>query len=343
MSSPTRPPTAPTRPRQVTLAATLIMGGSVLLVLTAFQRMNGLHSLETQQAVQDFVGGPPGSDLGMSAAGVLEALRVVCLVAAGCATAAAILGFEVLRRNRAARVALTLLALPLFLSGLVTGGFLSSVVAAASVMLWLQPSRDWFSGVPASPGPDARAEPRAGSTPGEPGPTRTPGPPPHAPWPPQPWERTEHLPRLATDPAVRPPALAWACGLTWLFAGLTAVLMSASIALLAVSPDVVFEELHRQDPQLAQAGLGDDALRAATFVVGGVLVVWSLGAIVLGVLAFRGVRWARSALLVSAIASAGCCLLASVGQFVMLVPLAASVVALALLVRPDVKAWFARR
>ncbi|NYD40311.1 hypothetical protein [Nocardioides panaciterrulae] len=344
MSSPSRPPAAPARPRQVTLAATLIMGGSVLLVLTAFERMNGLHSLETQQAVRDFVGGPPGSDLGISAAGVLDALRVVCLVAAGCATAAAILGFEVLRRNRAARVVLTVLAAPLFLSGLVTGGFLSSVVAAASVMLWLQPSRDWFRGIPTAAAPaasGARTRPGAGATPGEaPGSTGTPA---HVAWPPQPWERTEHLPRLATEPGVRPPALAWACGLAWLFAGLTAVLMTASIALLATSPDAVFAELHRQDPQLAEAGLGDDVLRTATFVLGGVLVVWSVVAVVVAVLAFRRVRWARIALLVSALASAGCCLLASVGQFLMLVPLAASVVAVALLVRPDVKAWFDRR
>ena len=79
--------------------------------------------------------------------GVLEIMRVFGMVAAGCATAAAILGYHVLQRSRSARLALTLLAVPLFLSGMVTGGFLSSVVAAAAVMLWFQPSRDWFNGV----------------------------------------------------------------------------------------------------------------------------------------------------------------------------------------------------
>ena len=33
----------------------------------------------------------------------------------------------------------------------VTGGFLSSVVAASALLLWLEPSRNWFDGVPASP------------------------------------------------------------------------------------------------------------------------------------------------------------------------------------------------
>ena len=345
MSSPSAPPPAPSRPRQVTLAAWLIMGGSVLVVATAFQRVSGLHSLETRQAVERFLAGRPGSDLGITTAGVLDTLRVVSMVAAGCATAAAILGYHVLQRSRSARVALSVLALPLFVTGLATGGFLASVVAAASVMLGLQPARDWFAGrEPAAGRPEAPAPPRPV-------------------WPPQPWDRgprsgpaagqgsgegpggapAEHLPRLATDPDVRPPALAWACGLTWVFAGLTVVLMCSSIALLATDPGLVFDELHRQDPQLAAAGLTDDVLRTASFVVGGLLVAWSLAALVLGVLAWRRVRWARVALLVSAAASAVGCLLASVGQFVMLLPLTASVVTLVLLVRPDVRAWFDRR
>ena len=41
------------------------------------------------------------------------------------------LGWHVLRRNRQARLWLSVLAVPLFLAGLVTGGFLSSMVAVA--------------------------------------------------------------------------------------------------------------------------------------------------------------------------------------------------------------------
>ena len=58
MGSMTTPP-APTRPRQVTLAAWLIMGGSVVVVLTVFERVAGLHSLETRQSVQKFLSEPP--------------------------------------------------------------------------------------------------------------------------------------------------------------------------------------------------------------------------------------------------------------------------------------------
>ena len=153
-------PPAPTRPRQVTLAAVMIMGGSVLVVLTVFERMSGLHSLETRQAVQKFLAEPPGDGLGVGVTEVLAALRVLCMVAAGCATAAAILGYQVLRRSRSARVVLTVLAAPLFVTGLVSGGFVSSVVAASAVMLWFQPARDWFDGVVREPRPTPEAWPQ---------------------------------------------------------------------------------------------------------------------------------------------------------------------------------------
>ena len=42
------PETAP-RPGQATFAAWLIIGGSVILVLTAYQRISTLHTLEVQE------------------------------------------------------------------------------------------------------------------------------------------------------------------------------------------------------------------------------------------------------------------------------------------------------
>jgi hypothetical protein len=64
---------------------------------------------------------------------------------------------------------------------------------------------------------------------------------------------------------------------------------------------------------------------------------------VLAALAFRRVEWARVALVVSASGAALLLLVATVGQLLLLLPLAASVVTLALLVRPDVRAWFDHR
>src|SRR3954468_14809817 len=144
---PVSEPTPNARPRQVTLAGWLTMAGSALVVLLVFDRVSGLHSIETRESVERFLAEPPGRDLGLGMDGVLSALRTMALVAGGCAAAMAILGYHVLKRSRSARLAVSILAVPLFVTGMVTGGFVSSLVAASCVMLWLQPSRDWFDGV----------------------------------------------------------------------------------------------------------------------------------------------------------------------------------------------------
>jgi hypothetical protein len=149
------------RPRQVTTAAVLIMFGSVAVLLTVFTQLSTLHSLDTQRSIESALSDPPASGLGISVDGARAALRVCAMVAAACATAAAILGYQVLQRSRSARVALSVLAVPLFVTGIASGGILSSVVVAAAVMLWLQPARDWFDGKAARPVPDRVVTPRA--------------------------------------------------------------------------------------------------------------------------------------------------------------------------------------
>ena len=137
------------------------MGASGMLVVSVFERLGDLRSIESRLAIEEFINQPPGSDLGLDLESVLDLLYVVSMVAAGLATAAAILGYHVLKRNRSARLGLSVLAVPLFLCGLVTGGFLASVVAASVAMLWLSPARHWFAGttpepVPSTPRPVGR-------------------------------------------------------------------------------------------------------------------------------------------------------------------------------------------
>lgn len=335
-------PSAPPRPRQVTLAAWLIMVGSVFVVLSVFERISALQTLETQQSVEQFLSEPPGDGLGLGVQGVIDLIRTFAMVAGGFATAAAILGYHVLRRSRGARLALTILALPLFVTGLVAGGFVSSVVVAAAVMLWFQPARDWFNGVtreaqpqaarPAPPPPRTEARPVVGF--GSASATTTSDPvAPLAGWPSAPAG-----PGPGAGP--RPPAVTWACVVTWACAGLVAVLMAVSIAVLAASPHLVLDELHRQNPDLAAQGVTDSMVLGGTYVLGGVVILWSLLAGVLALLTFRRVNWARVALVVSASLAAFLCLLGLITQVLMVLPLVACVVTLALLVRPDARAWF---
>jgi hypothetical protein len=335
----------------VTLAAYTIMGGSAFVVLLAFETLTNLHTLQTRESVQQFLSEPPGSGLGITVEGALTIMRTLGMVAAGCATAAGILGFQVLRRNKAARIALTILAGPLLVSGMVTGGFLSSLVAASALLLWLPPARDWFAGreparpaarpisAPPSPPPSppsvtSRPPPSAG-----PRPMVGFGTPPPSPLPGQAGDGPT-APTLRTRQ--RPPAVLWACALTWCFAGLGAVVMAVGLGYVALAPDELVTELHAQNPELADAGLSDRMILAATFVTGAGLIVWAIAAMVLAFLLFRGVPWSRLVLMISTGGALGLLGFGALSQPVLMVAFAAAAVTMFLLLRPEAAAWVRR-
>ena len=326
------------RPPQVTLAGWLVVGGSVLVVLLSFGEVGNLRSLETRESIQDYLSRPPGSDLGLSVSGAQTLLRVALMVAAATATATAILGWQVLQRSRAARVALSLLAVPLFVTGLVGGGFASAVVTAAIVMLWFQPARDWFDGI-------SRPAPRSVEAPPPPAPEPT-GRDPLLDLPP-PTQPPLHPTPYAARPARtavpiadrRPAAVTWACVLTWVFSLSALGLFAATLVVLAAEPQQLVDEMHRQNPDLADQ-LSDSATRAVLYSVSGGFVLWSLAAAGLAVLVWRRVAWAAVLLMVSAGLAGAVCLVMVVGSFVMVVPLAACAAALALLLRSESRAWF---
>lgn len=339
---------ASTRPRQVTLAGWMIVVGSAVVVFSAFERVAGLHSLETQEAVRDFLAEPPGDGLGLSVDEALGVIRGLSLVAGGCATAAAILGFYALRRSTGARLALTILAFPLLLAGLAVGGLVSSLVVAASVMLWVSPAREWFRGErPAASRPAGTAgratdrpdpfaappsAPSSPSTSGVPVQDRTEGP------------AAEHA--LVQGAAWRPPAripgaVIAACVVTWAFTALIGLLLGLTALVLASSPDMLFDEVQRQNPELLEQGVSRDDIRLASLVTAGIVVPWCLAAAVFAVFVIRRARWARTALLVSSAVSGALSLLAMFGSSVTVVPFIASVITFALLSRADTKAWFA--
>lgn len=345
------------RPRQVTFAAALIMGGSALIVASVFERIAGLGTLETQQAIDTFLAEPPGDGLGLSAASVESILRVLCMVAGACATAAAILGFHVLKRTRSARLGLAVLAVPLFVSGMAVGGFLASLVVASSVMLWFQPSRDWFDGVVRRPADAERAGaggagrpvapppptgPRAvqgfGSTPaaGASGAAAAPGAPVLG--------STATLPDRPVAPgapARRPGALLWACLVTWSICGLGMLFMALSVLTLLAVPDLVFDEIDRQNPDLAAEGLSRSSIVTGTYVSAAIVLLWGAAAVTFAVLAFRRVSWGRTALMVCAGVAGVVCLVGSLFSIVLALPFVAATATFALLMRPEVRAWFA--
>ena len=69
----------------------------------------------------------------------------------------------------------------------------------------------------------------------------------------------------------------------------------------------------------------------------------ALVAAVLAALAFRRVRWAWYALVISTTGVIGICVLGSIGSLFLLVPLAGAAAAISMLVRPEVRHWFGLR
>lgn len=319
--------TKPARPLPVTVAGWLIVGGSVVVVLTAFETVAGLHSLDTREAVAEYLAEPPGDSLGIGVQSALTAIRVLATVAAVFAAVTAVLGYQVLRRSRPARVALSALAFPLFVVGFVSGGVASAVVFAAVVMLWFEPARSWMDGR----SPAAAAAPAAvAERPPEGPPTVTP---PHVPV----------RPVGGAPASPRPPALVWACALTWAFTAMAFVALLMSLVFVVAAPDLVFDELHRQNPGLAQQGFDEAAIRLTIWLTAIVVMVWSLVAAVLAALAWRRLGWARIALVVSAGLTGAVCLVGAITSPVLAAPLVAAAATATLLLRRDVGQWYRRR
>ena len=343
------PPATRDRPPQVTVAVGIAMLGSVFVVLAAWDRIAGLHSLDTRESLRSALDAPLVQDNGITVSQLIVAVKVVSMVAAACATAIAVLGVQTLRRSRTARLAMTVLAVPTFLGGLASDGIFSSAVAAAVATLWFGPARVWFldgagsrgravawpapppaprSVPPPAPGPDRPREhgvPAAGLPP--PSVSRDWAPPPTSAY------------DVRRGVAGRPNALLTACLLTWMFCSMTVLLVGASLVVLAVDSTTVLDRMHRQDPQLAERGITDHQLLVFAYVTGAIVIAWAVAASVFAALAFNRRRRGWTALLVSTAVVVVLGLVALFGCVLVLVPLTAAVVTLVLLTRREVREW----
>lgn len=356
--------TSKNRPGQVTLAGWMIIVGSVFVVITVFETISSLHTVEVRESVERALREPPGNSLGIGTETGLTIMRVLAMVAGACAAAAAILGWHVMQRHRGSRLALTVLAVPLLLSGFVAGGFMSTVVAVAALMLWTPPARDWFDGrqrertaaltggtptpptvppaVPPAPSdqeppPGEGAEPRAVSGFGTP--------------PPMPSEgalgtAAPMMGRPIADRAkrgARPTSLVLACALTWVCSAMALVGLIVTGALLPGNRDQVIDEAHKQNPNLAEDGVTNEMLMTALWMVLVVFALWAIAAMVLAYLTWIGQDWARITLIVSTCAVAAIAMLGAVSMPPILLLVVAAGATVYLLIRPEVSSWTSAR
>jgi hypothetical protein len=356
----------------VTVASVIVIVGSLFVVLQMWDRIAGLHSVDTRATLAAYLTDSRLGDAGIDVAELTSIVRIAAMAAAGCATAMLILGWQVTHRSRSARLALSLLAGLLFLTGMVSDWFVESIAAtfwaagisAAVVTLWLGPSGLWFSDDPDAlleRREGARAKPAAPPTPPrydaptpwrppqqppygqQPPPTDQQPPPMHQPWPPTGWAppptSAYGAPRPPGVLGQRPAALVTACLLTWCCTAFAAVLLVVSIVTLAHDSQPVLDEAYRQNSQLADQGISQHDLLVMLYAVIGVVLLASAAAAAFAIALFRGHRWAWYALVVTAAVSTLFFLVGTLGSLVGLLPAAASGVTFGCLMRPEVRAW----
>ena len=330
------------------MAVGVLVFSSVVVLLTAWERLSGLGSLATRNALEDLVAEPTVRGLGIDLEGATQILFVSGVIAALCATATAILGAYALKPDTTIRRAISILAVPLFVTGLAAGGFAASFVAAGAAMLWMQPAREWFATgrwTPPPPPSSAAAEATRRT------PWTTPGTPAERPgteaFQQQPASAPTSAPARTTDapgPRTlhdRPRAVIAAFVLTVLTAGAVLVVSLLSLVIVGLSPDMIMTELERQQPELVADGLTTAQLRFSTYVSAAVAIVWCTLALVFAGFVMARRAWARRGLMITAAFSAGAYFLVALSAPFLVVPAVAAMVTVACLGRTEVRSWFA--
>jgi hypothetical protein len=175
------------RPREVTIGGWAIPVASAVLVVAVFDRMAGLQSVATRDALTKALTSGWAKGFGITVDDAITLIRAALFVSGTAAAITGILGIFVLRRHASARIALTVAAVPVVLTAPVVGGLLGIIIGVSTALLWTRPARDWFAGRPAAPRQPAPTA--LGGTPhsserpgqGEVPPPLPPGPPPPTP------------------------------------------------------------------------------------------------------------------------------------------------------------------
>ncbi len=326
------------RPPQVTLASSIVMFASVIVLLTAFERVSTLGSLETQQSIRDVLGESPFSSLGLDLDGATQLLRIGALVAAAGACATAILGWYVRKPDRSARLGLSIFAVPVFVSGLSIGGLAGSFVAAGTAMLWLAPGREWFAtGRWTPPTPPEKVEKKTGASRTTPPAAALheratgraqPGTPAAA----SSWQHQQVL-------HARPAAMVAAFVITVVMAGGLLTLSLLWVAIAALSPEFLRSVLEQQ-PDMFDEGLTFDQVRDTVIAFASAFIVWCIVALVLAGFAMARRDWARRGLMIIAAFSAGGCLFFVLDTPFAVLPAMAAVATVVCLRRVEVRRWF---
>jgi hypothetical protein len=133
------------RPRPVTVAGVIAASTCVLLVLILFGTQTQLRSVEVRHSVVETLQNNGWAGI-VSVGQVLAVMRAIVLVSAALAAAGLVLAVYSLRRHRAARLGLSIVAVCLLFTATLVTGPLPLLVAYGAARLWRRDARDWYDG-----------------------------------------------------------------------------------------------------------------------------------------------------------------------------------------------------
>jgi hypothetical protein len=131
------------RPRPVTVAGVIAVTTCALMVLLLFDYQNQLRTVEMRQDISHTLRTHGWVGL-VTVAQVLAVVRGVIFVSAGLSAAGLVLAVYSLRRHRAARIGLSIVAGALLFTATLVTGPLPLVVVLAAARLWRRDARAWF-------------------------------------------------------------------------------------------------------------------------------------------------------------------------------------------------------
>lgn len=334
-----------TRPRQVMMAAWLVGGGSLFLLFAVAGTLGELNSVAYREEVEDFLS---TRELGIDLSTALSVVRGM-LFATGAAAAAAIVGaVYAARRDKPARIVVSIAAAVVFLAGSIAEPLLAAFVAAGATLLWSGPANDWYAGRPIrqprplgmgrdreqgseAAGPEG-ASPTADAAPAAPGTS--------------PFDAS---PTTTQQAPPRPVAAARRRGQAPQEV-LTAALITATVSAGVVLGMVFDTARYLTNPEtLSEAyaesgmdarGIGEDMLTLGLVVGAVVFIGWALIAIGLALMTVRGHSWARIMLIVSAATAGLLTLVVGFGQPLALIVAVACAATVWLLLRPAAHRFF---
>jgi hypothetical protein len=140
-------PTLTGRPREVTLAGTQAVVGSLVALVVLVNGMQELYSTEVHDALTEIVESDEAERIGLTLEGARTILRYSIMALSVLSAASLVLGFFVLRRHRAARVALTVIGSTVALLALAAGPFgwvVTAYIGVCVALLWTKSARTWF-------------------------------------------------------------------------------------------------------------------------------------------------------------------------------------------------------